>query len=334
VSASVARAPVAIDGLRVLMAEVEASGAVTWPAVDLGALAAAGRPVTAVVRVDGARLPAGELLGGGPGPLGPALARVLAWRRAGVDVVGLELDHDAATAAVPAYAAWLRAARAASPAAPSLRWSITALPAWASSPALAELAAAVDEVVVQVHAVRAPRLFEPALARRWLEDVAAAIPHARLRVALPTYAVTVGRARLAADPREVAALVRALERRPVAGVVGVVWFRLPTDGDRASWPAPTLAAVIAGAPLVAAVEARLVATGRDLRDIVLANRGTVDGAWPTLRITGALTASDLLGGYLPADADGAWTAPARTIAPGEELVLGWATGKDLRLDAP
>jgi hypothetical protein len=331
VARSVAGASSSLAGLRVLMAEVEAGDAVVWPDVDAAALAQAHRPVTAVVRIDGSRLADGA-------PIGAVLARLDIWRRAGVDVVGLELDHDAATAALPAYAAWLRTARAnarasGSRSSPPLRWSITALPAWASSPALAELAATVDELVVQVHAVRAPSIFEPVAARRWLEAFASAVPAARLRVALPTYAVTLDGARIAAEPATVATFVRALERRPVASVAGVVWFRLPTDGDRSSWSAPTLDAVIAGRPLAPRIEARLVATGPDLHDVVLVNRGTVDGGWPPLRLTGAVAAMDLVGGYVAAG-DGAWTAPRRTLAPGAETVVGWATGKDLRLDVP
>jgi len=326
VGASVATASPALAGLRVLTAEVDAAGAVTWPAVDTGALARTGRPVTAVVRLDGAR-PPGALDGAPAAPLAAALDRIAAWQRAGVDVTGLEIDHDCATAALPAYARWLAAARPPAP----LRWSITALPTWASSPALADVAAAVDELVVQVHAVAAPRLFDRGAARRWLDEVAAALPTARLRVALPTYQVEVGGERLAADPVEVAALVRDLERRPIANLAGVVWFRLPTAGDSAAWPAPTLDAVIAGAPLVARVEARLVARGPALYDVVVANPGTLAGAWPTLHLTGALTAADLVAGYAPTR-DHTWTPPHRALPAGAETVVGWATGKDLRLD--
>ena len=57
VGASVATTSPALAGLRVLTAEVDGTGAVTWPAVDAGALARAGRPVTAVLRLDGARPP-------------------------------------------------------------------------------------------------------------------------------------------------------------------------------------------------------------------------------------------------------------------------------------
>lgn len=324
VRASTAVASPAVTGLRVLAADVDAAGSLVWPDVDGPSLARAGRPVTAVVRIDGSRPPEGW-------DPAPVLARVAAWRAAGVDVAGVEIDHDCATAALAGYARWLEAARPAGPE-PAVRWSITALPTWAGSPALADVAAAVDELVVQVHAVQAPRLFDRAQARRWLDAFAEAVPGAHLRVALPTYQVEVGGELLASDPAEVAALVRDLERRPIDGLDGVVWFRLPVAGDRASWSAPTLEAVIAGAPLAPRVEVRLVERGPDLHDVVVVNTGTVDGAWPPIRLGGALTAADLVAGYTPSTA-GLWTPPRRALAAGAETVVGWATGKDLTLDA-
>ena len=60
------------------------------------------------------------------------------WRAAGVDVVGLEIDHDCATAVLADYARWLAANRPPAP----LAWSITALPTWAGAPALPAVAAA------------------------------------------------------------------------------------------------------------------------------------------------------------------------------------------------
>lgn len=239
VRAAVAGAPSELAGLRVLTLEVGRDGTAVWPAVDPASLVRAARPITAVVRLDGSRPPAGL-------SLTPVLARLDAWRSAGVTVAGLEIDHDCATAGLAGYAAWLAAARP--PRAATPRFSITALPTWTGSPALRRVAAAVDELVVQVHAVRAPRLFDEAEARRWLEAFAAAVPDAALRVALPTYEVDRRGQTLAAEPDEVGDLLRSLEQRPIAGVTGVVWFRLPIARDVTAWPAPVLAAVIRGAP--------------------------------------------------------------------------------------
>ncbi|MBE7451740.1 MAG: DUF3142 domain-containing protein [Kofleriaceae bacterium] len=135
-------APAELAGLRVQLLEVDRRGQLGRPGVDAAALAAARRPVTAVVRIDGARLPAGV-------SLAPALDAIAAWRRAGVLVVGLEIDHDCATAALPAYAR-LRSP----PPAGWLRFGDGALPTWAGARPGPELAAAVDGAGGAAHAVR------------------------------------------------------------------------------------------------------------------------------------------------------------------------------------
>ena len=318
-ASSVAAAPAELAGLRVLALEVEGGGP-AWPAVDAAALARAARPVTAVVRIDGTRPIAGL-------SLAPLAARLARWRAAGVDVIGVEVDHDCATAALPAYAAWLRRARPA-----GVRWSITALPTWAGSPALHDVAAAVDELVVQVHAIRAPSVFDPAQARRWLAAFAAAAPGRPLRVAVPTYRVVVGGRVVAAEPGEVAGFVRGLERDPVPGVRGVVWFRLPVAGDRGAWATPTLRAVIAGAPLTADVRTRLVPGRSGADDVVIENRGTAAAPWPALRLGGQVAASDPVAGYRRAG--DRWAPPRRTLRPGDHAVVGWVRGQELTVDAP
>ena len=322
VSSAVAAAPTDVTGLRVLAIEVTGSAQV-WPDVDVAALARAGRPVTAVMRIDGSRLP--EAL-----TLGPLVERLDGWRRAGVDVAGIEIDHDCATPALDGYAAWLEAVRPPAP----LRFSITALPTWAATPSLRRVAAAVDELVVQVHAVRAPRIFDAGAARRWLERFAAATPGATLRVALPTYRIAVGGAVAEANPAEVGGLLRSLQRSPIAGVGGVVWFRLPVAGDHAAWPPATLAAVIRGAPLAPALAVRLVARGAGQHDVVLENRGTIAAPFPALRIEGALVAADLTGGYVAVTSDHRhWAGPPRAVAAGSSAVVGWATGEGLDVSA-
>ena len=316
---SVAGAPAELAGLRVLSLEVDRRGHPAWPAIDVGALVSAGRPVIAVVRIDGSR-PIADL------SLAPLLDRLAVWRAAGVEVAGVEIDHDCATAALASYAAWLEVARPP----PPLRWSITALPTWAGAGELRRVAAAVDELVVQVHAVTAPQVFDTAQARAWLDRFAAAVPGRPLRVALPTYRVDVGGTARIAEPTEVARLLRGLERAPVAGLRGAVWFRLPVDGDTAAWSVSTLRAVIAGAPLAPEVRAALVVRGPDTFDIVLANDGAVDAPWPDLRIGGAPAALDLHGYAIAADR---WVAPQRSLRAGTRTIVGWATGKDVVIDA-
>ena len=237
---------------------------------DLEALASSARLVRLVVRIEGARGPLAvpELMAS----LSPLVDE---WRGAGLDLSGIEIDHDCATAALDDYASWLRELRGAMPR--ELKLSITALPSWLDSPALEQLLAAVDDSVLQVHAVQRPdrALFDAARARAWTLAYAARTVHP-FALALPAYSVRVdtdaqGRVRavdaeadiersgasgreLRADPREVAKLLRELADDGPEHLSGYLWFRLPVAGDRRSWSGTTLAAVIGGQ----ALEARFV----------------------------------------------------------------------------
>jgi hypothetical protein len=321
VRAAVARPPEVIAGLRVLGLELERDR-VRWPEVDAASLAAGGRPVVLVVRVNAPRAVEDVPM--------PEVAAVAArWRSAGADVRGIEIDYDCATARLSAYAAWLSRARPT----PPLTWSITALPTWSDSDALGAVAAAVDELVVQVHAVRAPVIFDGAAARADLARFAAAAPVGKLRVSLPTYDATVGGVVRRSDPEAVAAFVRWLGTTAAPAVRGVVWFRLPVAGDDRAWSVATLEAVIAGRSLASQVAPRLVATADGGYDVVLENRGNLRGRWPDVAIGGDGLRAELIAGYRAA-ADGRhFTAPARELAPGATAVVGWATGRALTIDA-
>ena len=309
---AVAEAPRELSGLRVLALEIAADGTASWPAVAIDALRASRRPITAVVRIDGSR-PIADL------SLAPVVTKLAAWRDAGVDVAGVEIDHDCATAALADYAAWLRGARVPAP----LRWSITALPTWTESAELARVIAAVDESVVQVHAIRAPVVFEPRQARRWVEAFAAATAGRPFRVAVPTYRVVIDGVAHEADPREVAGFVHELARAAPPGLRGIVWFRLPVASDRATWRVSTLRVAINQLPLVANVRVRLVPHAGGTFDVVLSNDGTLDARYPGIALEGP---GDLVAGYRHAE-DSRWTPPARLLAAGETIVIGWATGK-------
>lgn len=349
VRAAVAHPLAALDGLHVLAAEIDIGGAdLTVMRLDGAALAASHRPITLVVRINGAR-PIGDL------SLAPVLEVGERLRGAGVDVAGLEIDHDCATARLAEYAAWLAAHRPAAP----LRLSITALPSWAESPALARVAAAVDDIVVQVHAVRAPMIFDANEAWVDLARFARAVRTTPMRVALPTYSAVVRGDEIGVDPDDVARFVRRLEARPLAGVGGVVWFRLPVAGDEQTWSAVTFARVVNGgepdaggqverglarvvtdgvgfASVVTGderegrAEVALVERGAGRFDVVVRNPGPSAVDLPAVRIAGAIAAADLVQGYRER-ATGRWDAPRRSLAAGEQLVIGWIHGKDLEL---
>lgn len=324
-----------LSRLRVLVAEARS------PQEELRGVAGAAKamdkaplPVIAVVRIGGAA---------GIEAVSPSTVvdPVLAWREAGVEVVGLEIDHDCGSRSLAGYARWLNQLTAEAATVGVERVSITALPTWTSTEAVADVIAAVDEVVVQVHAVRAPSIFDVDEAERWLRAWSA-VSARPFRAALPTYRVQVGGEDRRAEPTSVAELLGRLDERPVAGLVGVTWFRLPIGGDDRAWNLTTLHAVIARRPLRAAPSVWLVEAAPGLYDVIVANGGNVSASAPAVIVDGAVEAAGavgLYGGSLSAErrAGRRWRAvphPDTTLRPGAERVIGWIRGESLVASLP
>lgn len=331
-----------LGGLRVLGLQRDPRGAWVEPAVDLGALAADGRGVTLVVRIDGSApdWPGDELAA----RLKALLQR---WDAAGVAAT-IEIDHDCASARLPAYAAALAALRRELP---QRRLGITALPAWAGAPGLDAVLAQADESVLQVHAVQSPAagLFDAGPAYDAVVQWARRVPSGkRFRVAVPAYGAALkldadgGIAaveseqvlpqrsaqvrELRVDPRAVAALLQRLREKPPDAFAGVVWFRLPRANDRRAWALATLRAVSLQQPLQPDVAIARTPQPGGAVDLALDNRGTLDAPPLRLRIVGAACTGDGASGYrllqekgnlyLSTDAD----APLRA---GGRRRIGW-----------
>lgn len=331
-----------LGALRVLGLQRDGRGDWIEPAVDLAALAADGRAVTLVVRIDGSApdWPAAELAA----RLRPLLQR---WDQAGV-TAAIEIDHDCASARLPAYAAALAALRRELP---GPRLSITALPAWSGAPALDAVLAQADESVLQLHAVQSPAagLFDAALAYDWVVQWARRVPPGkRFRIAVPAYGAglkldadggiaaveseqvlprrSASVRELRVDPRAVASLLQRLREQRPAAFAGVVWFRLPRASDRRAWALATLRAVSLQQPLQADVVLERTPQPGGAVDLALSNRGTLDAPPPRLRIIGAACVGDGANGYrllqqkenlyLSTDAD----APLRA---GGRRRIGW-----------
>lgn len=355
-AAALAQTRADFSALRVLALQAHPRAGWGRTAVDLRQLAADGRPVIAVVRLDG-QLPALDAV-----RIDAEVLQVVHdWRSAGVALRGVEIDHDCASARLHAYAALLRQLRGALPA--DLALSITALPAWLDSPALTPLLRTVDSSVLQVHAVSTPTagLFDPLQARHWADRYAqrSATP---FWLALPAYGVALVestdadadatprvesevplaasgvRHELRVSPQQLAAFVDGLRAHRPAQLAGLVWFRLPLPGDRRAWPLATLQAVVHGRPLQAAVQVQARGSG-PLYDLTLANKGNIAAAAPQRVVLrgSACAAGDALGDYrlqLAAQAPlFVRTTTSPPLAAGERRALGWVRCRTLHTGA-
>lgn len=310
---AVARRPAGVRALRVLVGET--GPAPTWVALDVSALGDG--PVIPVLRVGGA-LPDGVTWRAFE-------ERAEALRGAGVEVSQVEVDYDAPSNALGEYAGWLEATR------PGLSFarSITALPSWVARPEVRRLSAAVDEVVLQVHTVRAPVLFDADAAvtdaRGWAQ--ASGRP---FRVALPAYrALLASGEELAASPDEVALAMRALAK--VRLVTGFVFFRLGNAEDRQAWSPPTLEAVLARRSLEPHVVVSLVPFDATGSDLWLENQGATDAVAPSgLAFGGELDEALATTGYRR---DGVRFSASHPLwlRPGERLRIGSVRGRNLQV---
>jgi hypothetical protein len=298
--------------LRVLALQAFPNAGWNRSRIDAHLLKADGRPLIAVIRLDG------QLRSLDQDQVTAQILLTLAdWQAQGLTLSGVEIDHDAGNARLPAYAEFLKHLRSALPA--SLPLSITALPAWLDSAQLPALLQTVDSSVLQVHAVSDPRrgLFDPDQALTWAKAWAR-ITEKPFYLALPAYGVALlpddggapvvesevqlerggERRELLADPLQLSQLGKALREDPPAHLAGLIWFRLPLANERRAWSLTTLRAVARGDQLDSQLDVAF-SEHNGLYDIKLDNPGNLDSAWPA-RITlkaQSCEGADALAGY-------------------------------------
>lgn len=245
----------------------------------------------------------------------------------------------------------------------------TTLPSWLGEPAFRDLIAGRPGYVLQVHSLQLPQrpsdpvvLFDPAAARIAVKKASAlGVP---FRVAMATYGCEVrfgpdgkvvdvisedtgapgpaatNRAFAMADPAASARLVREWKSEPPAGLRGIIWYRLPVEGDRRNWPWETLQLVARGeeAPAVPALE---ILPGPASGDLFVANHGKFPLLLPAeIVVTSPVTATDGAGAYrLERRADGLHFLRRDDIwpwlDPGKKLPAGWlrAPAEATRIDS-
>lgn len=330
------------SSLRILALQAFPQAGWSRARIDAQLLKADGRPLIAVIRLDG------QLKFLDQDDVIAQIQQLLSdWQAQGLAPVGIEIDHDAGSARLPAYGAFLNRLRQALPA--TLGLSITALPAWLDSPALPGLLRTVDSSVLQVHAVSDPRqgLFDPKQALRWAERWSG-VTTRPFYLALPAYGMALltqdsgvpvvesevpidqggERRELLADPQQVAGLVTELRADPPTHLAGLIWFRLPLADDRRAWSLTTLGAVARGERLDSRLALRMREQG-GLYDIALVNQGNLDSPWPqrlTL-VVGACDGADALAGYTLQQTPGLLTftrIQEGRLAAGAQRAVGWA----------
>jgi len=310
--------------------------------IDAALLKRDGRPLIAVIRLDG------QLQSLDQDEVTTQIQQLLSdWQAQGLTLSGVEIDHDAGNARLPAYRAFLTHLRTVLPA--TLPLSITALPAWLDSPELPALLSTVDSSVLQVHAVSDPRrgLFDPDQARKWAKGWGR-VTTKPFYLALPAYGVallpgTTGapvvesevpvarggkRRELLADPLQLRTLAMDLRADPPAHLAGLIWFRLPLAGDRRAWSLTTLGAVARADTLDSRLSVKLSAQD-GLYDISVSNQGNLDSPWPkrvTLAVQGC-DGADALAGYALQQSPDLLTFTRLNdgrIAAGGQRAIGWA----------
>ncbi|WP_247255222.1 DUF3142 domain-containing protein [Pseudomonas moorei] len=328
--------------LRVLALQAFPQAGWSRARIDPALLNRDGRPLIAVIRLDG------QLKSLDQDEVTTQIQQVISdWQALGLSLSGVEIDHDAGNARLPAYREFLQHLRAYLPA--SLRLSITALPAWLDSRELPALLSTVDSSVLQVHAVSDPRrgLFDPAQARHWAKEWSR-ITSKPFYLALPAYGVALlpsadgapiveseirleregKRQELLADPRQLRQLGAELRADPPAHLAGLIWFRLPLANDRRAWSLTTLRAVVRGDALNSRLALKLSAQ-EGLYDIGISNEGNLDTAWPervTLAVRGC-EGADALAGYALQQGPDLLTFTRLhdgRIAAGGQRAMGWA----------
>ncbi len=274
-------------------------------------------------------------------------------RAAGISVASVQVDFDCPSRLLPAYAERIAAAKRAWP---EVRVTVTTLPTWLKEPGFTRLIAAADGWTLQLHGTERPNLAQPsplfgeAQALRWIEQAEAL--GRPFRVALPTYAYLAcysstgaylgvraenadlpkGTARtqpLPADPAQVIGLLRRLEERRHALVLGVDWFRLPFPGDRQNWTMAGWAQVIARQGIPNECTPELKVEGA-LADVAVVNPTgqplplpAIEVAWRGTRALGADATMDWVARPGPAAIVFRPHPLAGFLAPGERRVVGW-----------
>lgn len=287
-------------------------------------------------------------------------------RKRGIEVREFQLDYDCPESRLDDYPVLVRSVREAVAPVPV---TITALPSWLRHRRdLKRLLRETDGWVLQVHSLEPPRrpdappeICDPEAARRAVETAAGF--RKPFRVALPTYSYLVAftpagdllgvsaegplpswpqgvLVRIArSDPDAMAGLVRGWTADRPEELSGLIWYRLPVQGDRLNWPWPTFRAVREGRSPKRDLRVLPRSAGPGLMEIDLENRGEAEEGWPVhIELTweeGTLLAADGLAGYRTVRTgpnklrlERSTTPWDRMLRPEDRRTVGWLRFED------
>ncbi len=224
----------------------------------------------------------------------------------GAAVSEIQLDFDCPESKLDGYRIWVEAIRERISPTPLV---ITALPCWLKHKSFKRLAKSAGSYVLQAHSLERPSSMESKStlcdARGAWEAVEKAgrigVP---FRVALPTYGYTAyfnpagkfagvsaeappqsrdGRLssrEISTDPGEMAELVAKWTKDRPKALKGIIWYRLPVEGDKLNWPWETLACIMDGKVPEIKVEASARYPEPGLVEADIVNLGNADCLGP------------------------------------------------------
>lgn len=281
----------------------------------------------------------------------------------------IQIDYDCPESKLADYAGLLSTLKIGLPDIPI---RVTALPSWLKRPEARMLLSQSPGYVLQVHSLhlpyqgRAATLINETEAREAVSRAAGlGVP---FRVALPTYSCVVlfdeadkvsevfgedlpagfvlGGKRgvvLDSDAFALGLLMDEWRRHAPAGMISVIWYRLPVSSDRLNWPAQTLQKIVSAKPLKRGWSAHAQKGSSGQADIILRQEGDAPDDLPHdifVQWQGTLAeAADGLRGYRVHDQGPGWLRFSLTnyarqgrIWPGQEFAAGWVRAAADRLD--
>jgi hypothetical protein len=245
----------------------------------------------------------------------------------GVQIVGVQLDYDCPTSRLTDYRKLLTYLITHHP---KWIWSITTLPTWLSHADFKKLVARLNYFVLQVYTFERPEQLGDDIAIVHTTQVYNYIKQVSniktpYYLALPTYGYAVifdeyGRfvgleaetpshqwpptysiKEVMSQPAEIVPIITRLKAYHPKSMLGIVWFRLPVDGDIHNWSWSTLVAVMNGELPLITYQAEVRKSHNGLYDVWVTNAkdsdylGRID---ITIKQTGCrIVAKDTLRGF-------------------------------------